>query len=308
MTTTQTTMITAFGLLFVIGNSLGLGLRLQVGQLLADFFRHWRLAASVLVVNFVVLPALIIGFAALVDIPDDIKIGYCIVALAAGAPFAPMLTRLAKGDVAMSTTLFVVLIVGTAVAVPLALSPAVSALVPDVPRVPIWDLAWPLLVFLLLPVVVGCLLRLRYPATHGWERPLQLISLTCLLLYSNVFIVANWDGFVDAWGSGTYLAAVAVPLLGIALGSLISRTSAGARRASVITTAQRSIGGAILVTIYNYPQPQANVAVTIINATGIIILLVLSLEWGRGSAAAPSVDEDVGEAVEPQVATRGHLA
>jgi predicted Na+-dependent transporter len=37
-----------------------------------------------------------------------------------------MLTRLAKGDVAMSTTLFVVLIVGTVVVVPLALSPAVS--------------------------------------------------------------------------------------------------------------------------------------------------------------------------------------
>ena len=97
MSTTQI-MITAFGLLFVIGNSLGLGLTLKIGRKLSDFFRHWHLAARVLLINFVILPGLIIGFAALVHIPADIKIGYCIVALAAGAPFAPMLTRLAKAQ------------------------------------------------------------------------------------------------------------------------------------------------------------------------------------------------------------------
>ena len=283
MSTTQI-MITAFGLLFVIGNSLGLGMNLPIGQMLAEFFRQWQLAARVLLINFVILPGLIIGFAALVHIPADIKIGYCIVALAAGAPFAPMLTRLAKGDVAASTTLFVVLIVGTIIVVPLALSPTVSALVTTIPRIPIWSVAWPLLVSVLLPVAIGCVLRLRYPAAAGGERPIQLISLTCLLLYANVFIVSNWHSFVSAWGSGTYGAAVAVPILGIVLGSLISRKSVGARRASVITTAQRSISGAIVVTIFNYPQPLANVAVTIINTIGITILVVLSLEWGRGSA------------------------
>ena len=287
MTSTQT-MITAFGLLFVIGNSLGLGLRLQVGHLLETFFRNWRHAGLVLMINFVVLPALIIAFAAVVDIPADIKIGYCIVALAAGAPFAPLLTQLAKGDVAMSTSLFVVLTVGTVVVVPLALPPAVSALVPEVPRVPIWDVAWPLLAFLLLPVFIGCLVRLRYPIAQRGERPLQLISITCLLLYVNVFIVANWDDFVSAWGSGTYLAAVAVPILGIALGSLISRSDVAARHASIITTAQRSIGGAIVVTIFSYPQPLANVAVTIINTIGITVLLLLSLEWDHRSSARTS--------------------
>jgi BASS family bile acid:Na+ symporter len=56
----------------------------------------------------------------------------------------------------------------------------------------------------------------------------------------------------------------------------------------VITTTQRSISGAIVVTLFNYPQPDANVAVTIINTIGITILLLLSLEWGRESARKPS--------------------
>lgn len=276
------TVIIAFGLLFVILNSLGLGLKLEVGHMLAHFLRQWKLAARVLLINFVILPGLIIGYAALVHIPADIKIGYCIVALAAGAPFAPMLTRLAKGNVEMSTTLFVVLVVGTVIVVPLALSPAVTALVPQVPKIPIWHVAWPLLVFILVPLLVGCLVRLRYPdeAVKG-ERPLQLIAIIALLLYFNVFVASSWSLFENAWGSGTYLAAIVVPILGIALGSLISIKNVENRRASVITTAQRSISGAIIVTIFDYPQPLANVAVTIINTFGITILLLLSLEWGR---------------------------
>ena len=258
--------------------------------MLTDFFQNWKLAAWVLLINFVVLPALIIGFAALVPIPSDIKIGYCIVALAAGAPFAPMLTRLAKGNVEMSTTLFVVLIVVTIIVVPLALSPIVSAVVPGVPYIPIWDVAWPLLVFILIPLLIGCAIRLRYPdAAVNGARPLQIIAIACLLMYTNIFIVSDWNLFVNAWESGAYIASFAVPILGIAFGSIISWKNVENRHASVITTAQRSISGAIIVTIYNYPQPLANVSVTIINSFGIIILLILSLEWGRAQARKGAV-------------------
>lgn len=278
------TTIMAFGILFVITNALLLGMQLKVGEVLAHFFKNWKFAVRVLFINFVLLPLLIIGFAALVHIPADIKIGFCIVALAAGAPFAPLLTKLAKGDVAMSTTLFVALILGTIIIVPLVLSPVVMALAPEIEHIPVWDIAWPLLLFLLTPLVLGCLMRLRYPdVAERAAKPLEIIEIVFLILYINVFITANLDLFANAWGSGTYLAAIAVPILGIMFGRFISPDDTGARHAGVITTAQRSISGAIIVTIFNYPQPLANVAVTIINTTGIIILLILSLEWGRAT-------------------------
>jgi BASS family bile acid:Na+ symporter len=62
------------------------------------------------------------------------------------------------------------------------------------------------------------------------------------------------------------------------LGSVISPRNTGARHASVITTAQRSITGAIVVTIFGYTQPLANVSVTVINTVGILLLLLLALE------------------------------
>ena len=60
-----------------------------------------------LVVNFVVIPALFIGYLMTVaaSVPDEIKVGFCIAALCAGMPFAPLLARLARADVGISTTL-----------------------------------------------------------------------------------------------------------------------------------------------------------------------------------------------------------
>lgn len=292
-------LIIAFGMLFVITNSLALGLRLHIGQILAHFFQHWQLAVWVLLVNFVILPTLIIGFAVLVPIPNDIKIGYCIVALAAGAPFAPAITRLAKGNVDMSTTLFVVMIVVTVIVVPFVLSPIVSAVVPGVKYIPIWDVAWPLLVFVIIPLLIGCLIRLRYEeVATSWVRPLLIISITSLLLYTNFFVVSAWNLFVSTWGSGAYIAAIAVPILGIVFGSLISIKDVGTRHACAITTAQRSITGAIILTIFNYTQPIANVSVTIINSFGILILLVLGIEWGRRAQAHKGAMADTAVATE----------
>jgi len=298
-------VINSFGLLFAILNSFTLGLRLEVGHILGHFFQNWRAAVRVLLINFVILPALVIGFAAIAPVDSDIKIGFCIVALAAGAPFAPAITRLARGDVAMSTSLFLVMVVVTVVLVPVVLPIAVSAVVPDVQRIGIWSIAWPLLAFVILPLLVGCLMRLRYEeVVASWVRPLLVVQLTCLVLYVNLFIFAFTSLFAEVWW-GAYVAAIAVPVLGIALGSLISRRSTATRHASIITTAQRSITGAIVVTIFNYTQPLANVSVTVINTIGIVILLVLAIEWGRARPRKKS--EPAPTAAPPTPEGAGHM-
>ncbi|MCE0764413.1 bile acid:sodium symporter [Pseudonocardia kujensis] len=275
------TVINSFGLLFAILNSFTLGLRLPIFRILEHFFQNWRLATRVLLINFVVLPALVIGFATIAPINPDIKIGFCIVALAAGAPFAPAITRLARGDVAMSTALLLVMVLATVIVVSLVLPLAVSAVVPGVGHVRIWDVAWPLLAFLVAPLLIGCVMRLRYEeAVSSWVSPLLIIQIVCLVLYVNLFIFAFTSLFRDVWW-GAYVAAIAVPVLGIALGSVISIRGAATRHASIITTAQRSITGGIIVTVFNYTQPLANVSVTVINTIGIVILVILAFEWRR---------------------------
>lgn len=282
---TTNTLIIAFGMLFVVLNALALGMSAHIGDVLAHFARNWKSAVLILVVNFVIIPGLVVGLTALLDIPSDLKIGFCIVALVAGAPFAPLLTRLARGDVATSTTMFIALTVGTILLAPLFLPLAVTALVPSVGLQSYWDVAWPLLAFLAAPIALGCIARLRYPRfAQAVQKPFRIVYIVCLLLYVNVFIVGYWSLFTQAWGSGAYLAAFGVPILGILFGSLLGARTRGIRHARVITTAERSISGAIIVTVFSYTQPLANVAVTIINTIAIVILLVLSLEWGRAAA------------------------
>jgi len=58
----ESVLINGFGVLFVILNSFGLGLRLPVGKLLAEAAAHWKIAVWALVINFVIIPLLFIGY------------------------------------------------------------------------------------------------------------------------------------------------------------------------------------------------------------------------------------------------------
>jgi BASS family bile acid:Na+ symporter len=58
----QSVLIDGFGVLFVILNAFGLGLRLPVGKLLAQVFAHWKIAVWALVINFVIIPLVFIGY------------------------------------------------------------------------------------------------------------------------------------------------------------------------------------------------------------------------------------------------------
>ena len=73
----QSVLINGFGLLFVILNSFGLGLRLPIGKLLADAYAHWKIAVWALVINFVIIPLLFIGYLLTIasSIPGEIKVG-----------------------------------------------------------------------------------------------------------------------------------------------------------------------------------------------------------------------------------------
>ena len=219
----QSVLINGFGVLFVILNSFGLGLRLSIGKFLAQAAAHWKIAVWVLVINFVVIPVVFIGYLLTIasSIPDEIKVGFCVAALCAGMPFAPILARLAKADVSIATTLLVVLTVGTIVALPIGLPLAIDAV--DVQlKVSAWDLAWPLLLFLLLPLVLGCGFRLWWPdLTPALAQWTVRVAILCLLFNVNFTLVAYWDLFVQEWGTESYLAALAGPFIGLGCGYLL---------------------------------------------------------------------------------------
>ena len=216
-------LINGFGVLFVIINTFGLGLRLTVGKQLAQAFVHWKVAVWALAINFVIIPLLFVGYLLTIasSIPGEIKVGFCVAALSAGMPFAPLLARLAKADVRIATTLLLVLTVGTMIALPLGLPLAIDAVDAQF-NVSAWDIAWPLLLFLLLPLALGCGFRIGWPdVTPQVARWAVRVAILCLLFNLNFTLVVYWDLFVQTWGTESYIGALAGPFIGLGCGFLL---------------------------------------------------------------------------------------
>lgn len=287
----QTVLINGFGVLFVVLNSFGLGLRLPIGELLGQALAHRRIAGWLLVINFLVIPVVFIGYLLTIasSIPDEIKVGFCVAALCAGMPFAPILAKLGRADVSIATTLLVILTFGTIIALPIGLPLAVRAV--DVQlTVSAWDVAWPLLVFLLLPLILGCGFRVWWPdLTPPLAQWTVRVAILCLLFNVNFTLVAYWDLFVQEWGTKSYIAAIAGPFIGLGCGYLLVSglrvKDLAVRHAAETTTAIRNIAPMLLMMIFPFAaDPLVTVSITILNTIGITVILLFVLMWRRASS------------------------
>lgn len=313
MTTQSSVLINGFGVLFVILNAFGLGLRLALGNLLAQALAHWKMAAWALVINFVIIPLLFVGYLVTIasSIPGEVKVGFCVAALSAGMPFAPLLARLAKADVSISTTLLVVLTAGTIIALPLGLPLAIDAVDANL-KTSIWHAAWPLLLFILLPAVLGCGFRIWWPdLTPELARWVVRVAILCLLFNLNFTLAAYWSEFKQTWGTESYIAAFAGPFIGLGCGYLLVSglrvKDIGIRHAAEATTAVRNIAPMLLMMIFPFgADPVVTVSITILNTIGIVIVLLFVLMWRRAVPQAntqATINEPASEGLPPPTST-----
>jgi BASS family bile acid:Na+ symporter len=206
-------------------------------------------------------------------------------------PFAPIVARLAKANVSIATTLLVVLTVATIVALPLGLPLAIDAVDAQL-KTSVWDIAWPLLLFLLLPLALGCGFRVGWPdLAPPLERWVVRVAILCLLLNLNFTLFVYWNLFVQTWSTGSYIAALAGPFIGLGCGyllvSILRVKDVGIRHATEITTAIRNIAPMLLMMIFPFvAYPLVTVSITILNTVGLVIVLLFVLMWRR--AVSPS--------------------
>jgi len=107
-------------LVFVIASMLAMGLSLSIPQITAPL-KNARLVILAVVANFILVPALAYVMTLIFSLDDSVEIGLILLSTAAGAPFLPKLAEVAKGNIAFSVGLMVLLMLVTIIYLPLVL-------------------------------------------------------------------------------------------------------------------------------------------------------------------------------------------
>jgi BASS family bile acid:Na+ symporter len=256
---------------FVVSSMLAMGAGLTVSQI-SEPLRNVRLVVLALLANFVVMPLAALALARVLWLDEPFGVGLLLLGCAAGAPFLPKLAELAKGNLAFAVGAMVLLMVVTVGYLPIVL----PLLLPGVTVDP-WGIARSLLVLMLLPLVIGLVLKARFGDLAVRVKPvLDWISNVSLILLVCLITAANIDKVLQVFGTRGILAGLLFIGLGLGTGWLLGGSSADTRRVMALGTGQRNIAAALVVASQSFSDPKVVVMVIVVAIVGLVVLMPLS--------------------------------
>ena len=172
----------------------------------------------------VLLPVVAFLLVRLFGLGGELAVGVLVLACCPGGITSNVMTRLARGDVALSISFTALASLITTVTLPLIVTLAGGALTgAPLPPVSITGLGLKMFVMTTLPVVLGVVLRQRRPGWAGrWERPLEGVANGLFALILAITILGEWKTLVDNLGSlGPVLLSLNLGML--AIGTAVAR-------------------------------------------------------------------------------------
>jgi BASS family bile acid:Na+ symporter len=270
------------GLLFIVSSMLAMGMSLTIQQIFAPL-KNVRLVVLALLANFVLVPLLAFIITRIIPMDESLQIGLIVLATAAGAPFLPKLVQGAKGDIAFGVGLMVMLMVVTIIYLPIML----PLLLPGVSVNP-WDIAKSLIVTMLIPLVIGLMIRSHSPDTAAhWQPVMNKISSVALLILLVAGLGLNVANIISLIGSGGILALLLFIIGSLLIGLLLGGRDPAIRSVLGLGTAQRNVAAAILVSAQNFAGTTTLPFVLVAAILLLLILLPTAKLLGARSTAAP---------------------
>jgi BASS family bile acid:Na+ symporter len=273
-------------IIFMVGNLLELGLRLDLKKAMAGL-HDVRFMTLSLLWAFVLCPALAYALGVVLPLTEPYAMGLLLLGLAPCAPLLPGMVDKAHGDVNYAASFMLLASAGTVVYMPLAVPLLVKGL-----TVSAWTVAQPMLFLILIPLVIGIAVQLRRPAIASFLQPyVKKITGVDTLLMLLVVAVMYGKGFADAIGTWAVLAQVLFFTITI-VASYALAFGIPPRRKSVMTLglSTRNCGAALApLLVAQGVAPEATVMVSL----GIPMMMISSLIAARafaGRAGAADVE------------------
>lgn len=265
-------------LVFVITCMMTAGLGLAIRDVLGSF-RNPRLLATALVLNFCIAPAAAWSLTRLFAIESPYATGLLMLSAAAGAPFLPKLAQLAKGDVAYSVGLMLLLTIGTVVLMPVLL----SLLIPGQAADP-WPILRSLLFTMMLPLGAGMMVQSRSRSWAGRIRSvLGPLSNIAMILAVVVLVGLYFQEMIGTLGSGAVAVAVLFVSIQLAFGYTLGGSKRSTRSVLGLGTGQRNVAAALIVATQNASEPKVVVMLIAATLFGLVVLVPAAVFFARQS-------------------------
>lgn len=273
-------------LVFVIGSMASMGLSLKINQILVPL-KNVRMVVLALVANFILVPLVAWLITLILPLDEPLEIGLILLATAAGAPFLPKLAEVAKGNIAFSVGLMVLLMIVTIIYLPIVLPLLLGGV-----EVSPWDIARSLIVMMLIPLAIGLFINARYDETAAKIQPTfgQASNLAILVL-TVLGLVLNFNEMIGLVGSWGILAGILFIIAAVVIGYLLGGSDSRIRSVMGLGTGQRNISAALVVAGQNFDMDVVTYLM-VIAVVGLVVLMPLAGELGKRAKAAATETPD----------------
>ena len=272
-------------LLFAISSMLSAGSSFTLRDIVAPFRQPDRIVRAI-VANFVLVPLLAAGIAHALSLDLSRTIGLILLGSAAGAPFLIKLTALAAGDVALSTSLLILLVPLT-----VAVMPIIVPLLAPQASVSAGAIALPLALTLLLPLAIGLVLSELAPRwakrLQPFTRTISTITLVALLVLT---IALNLRHVLDIVASRAVIAMLLLLAGSFAIGFALASPHLERRVVLGLGTAQRNIAAATVVAVEDIKDRDTLVLVVVASVITLALLIPLA-RWLRAQGGPRDTGE-----------------
>jgi predicted Na+-dependent transporter len=258
-------------LVFAVSSMLSVGFSYTIREIIEPL-RNLRGVIKALLANFVLVPLL--GYLIIQILPLDrpLEVGLILIACAAGAPFLIKLTIVAGRDVALSTSLLVLLLPLTIIYMPIV----VPILIPEI-SIKAMAIAMPLVMTMLLPLAIGFIIRAYFLLWTARLQPIlaKLSSITLLLLVVITFVV-NFKAIIGLFGEGIIFAGILLIFGAFGIGYLLGGPDIAKRDVLGLGASQRNIAAATVVAAQGFEDRDTLVVVVFSSLLGLIILFPIA--------------------------------
>jgi BASS family bile acid:Na+ symporter len=259
--------------------ALGLGVTLAD---LAGVVRNGRLVARAVLANYVVVPAVTVGLLLLIDPHPMVAAGFLILAVCPGAPFGPPFTAVARGNVAASVGVMVILAGSSALLAPVLLRLLLPLASGDEPlRVDTVKIVSTLLLTQVLPLGVGLAVRHWRPVLAArLLGPATLLSKVLGLVVVGCILATQYHVFGEIRLIG-YAGMLALLLASLVAGWLLGGPGSDNRKAMTLTTSLRNVAVGLVIATGNFAGTPAVTAALAYGVFEVLGSLGLALAWRR---------------------------